>query len=80
MQFFKKMENKLREYRGESQILHLKEIEFLKGRIRELENREERSLEAKEGKDGREGKEGKEGRDGSMLNLSKTREQCGDLL
>jgi hypothetical protein len=36
IQFFKKIENKMREFKGESQLVNIKEIEYLKGRLREL--------------------------------------------
>lgn len=36
MKFFKNLENKLREEKGSQNLINVKEIEYLKGRIKEL--------------------------------------------
>ena len=38
IRFFKRIEGRVRELKGESQLSSVKEVEFLKGRIRELES------------------------------------------
>jgi hypothetical protein len=36
IRFFKRIEGRVRELKGESQLSSVKEVQFLKGRIREL--------------------------------------------